>query len=230
MNDKTKIFTIYAVVALISALIMATAFYIRGHQVKPEVTPYYSKTSELEPLLTLEKDITLTNQDGEEVKISDLKGKVWAFAQFYAACPMCAVNNEQGLKTLYNKFKDHPDFQVVCITVDPAKDKVAEMKSYAEALGADSSDWWFLTGDPETLKTYMVDEMKYDPIQERKDPQEAAEKGALAHNMSIAVYNRNLSMVGRRDLFHARQDGDAVYEETEKALHQMVDAVLKQEK
>jgi len=228
MSDKSKIIAIYTGVVVISAIIMTVAFYIRGHQVRPEVKPYYSNNSEFAPMLTLEKDITLTNQDGKQVKISDLKGKVWAFAQFYAACPMCAKNNEQGVKSLYNKFKDNPDFQIVCITVDPEKDGVAEMKSYAEALGADTSNWWFLTGDAEALKAYMVDEMKYDPIQERKDPTEAAEKGALAHNMSIAVYNRDLQMVGRRDLFHARQDGDAVYEETEKALHQMVDAVLKQ--
>ncbi|MBK1830058.1 SCO family protein [Verrucomicrobiaceae bacterium R5-34] len=228
MNEKSKIVTIYAVVALISVLILATAFYIRGQQIRPEVTPYFSEETEFEPLLTLDEDITLTRQDGEQVKISDLKGKVWAFAQFYAACPMCAVNNEQGIKSLYEKFKDEPDFHVVCITVDPKTDQVPQLKAYAEALGADTSNWWFLTGPEQELKKYMVDVMKYDPIQEREDAAEAAEKGALAHNMSIAVYNRDLQMVGRRDLFHARQDGDAVYEETEKALHQMVEAVLKQ--
>ncbi len=228
MTDKGKIISIYACAALISALIFAVAFWIRGNQIKPEVKPYYSSDSELEALLTLEKDITLTNQDGEKVKISDLKGKVWAFAQFYAACPMCAKNNEQGMKTLYNKFKNNPDFQMVCISVDPEKDGVEQLKSYADALAADTSDWWFLTGDPDELKTYMVDEMKYDPIQERKDPSEAAEKGAIAHNMSISVFNRELALIGRRDLFHAKIDGEAVFVETEKALHQMVETVLEQ--
>jgi len=139
---------------------------------------------------------------------------------------MCAKNNEQGVKTLYNAFKDRPDFQMVCITVDPDKDGVEELKAYADALGADTSDWWFLTGEKDELRTYMVDEMKFDPIQERKDPAEAAEKGALAHNMAIAVFDRNLSLIGRRDLFHAKKDGEAVFKETEKALHQMVEAVL----
>lgn len=228
MTDKAKIVTIYSCVAAICALILLTTLYIRGYLVRPEVKPYFSPTTKFEPQLTLEKDITLTNQDGEKVKISDLKGKVWAFAQFYAACPMCAKNNEQGVKSLYNQFKDRPDFQMVCISVDPAKDGVEELKAYAEALGADTSNWWFLTGDPAELMPYMVDVMKYDPIQERKDPAEAAAKGALAHNMSIAVFDRNLSLIGRRDLFHAKQDGEAAYQETEKALHQMVEAVLQQ--
>lgn len=228
MTDKAKIVLIYVSVAVVSALIILTTLYIRGYLGQPEKKPYYSQATEFKPLLTLEKDITLTNQAGEQVKISDLKGKVWAFAQFYAACPMCATNNEQGIKSLYQEFKDNPDFRMVCISVDPANDGVEELKAYAEALGADTSNWWFLTGDPAALKTYMVDEMKYDPIQERKDPAEAAAKGALAHNMSIAVFDRNLSLVGRRDLFHAKQDGEAAYRETEKALHQMVKAVLQQ--
>lgn len=228
MNDKPKIFIIYSVVALISVLILATAFYIRSQQVKPKVEPYYSADTKFEPLVTLEKDLTLKNQEGEDVKISDLKGKVWAFAQFYATCPMCAKRNDQGLKTLYQKFKDHPDFRLVCITVNPEEDNVEQMKSYADALEADASKWLFLTGDAEALKEYMVSEMKYDPIQKRSDPEEAAAKGELKHNMSIAVYNRNLEMMGRRNLSKARADGEKVYQEEQKALHQMIDAVLQQ--
>ncbi len=228
MNDKARIIRIYSVVALICVLILATAFYIRSQRVAPEVVPYYSEDSEFESLLTLEKDLVLKNQDGNEVKISDLKGKVWAFAQFYATCPMCAKRNNQGLKSLYQKFKDVPDFRLVCITVNPEEDGVEQMKSYAEALDADSSNWLFLTGDAEALKSYMVSEMKYDPIKKREDPEEAAAKGELMHNMSIAVYNRDLSMVGRKDLSSARADGEKVYQEVEKSLHQMIDAVIKQ--
>ena len=228
MNDKSKIFLIYSVVALSCVLILVTTFYIRSQRVLPEQKPYYSEDSQFESLLTLEKDLVLKNQDGEEVKLSELKGKVWAFAQFYATCPMCAKRNSQGLKALYEKFKDMPDFCLVCITVNPEEDGVEQMKSYAEALEADSSNWLFLTGDAESLKDYMVSEMKYDPIKKRSDPEEAATKGALAHNMSIAVYNRDLSMVGRKDLSAARADGDKVYQEVEKSLHQMVDVVLKQ--
>jgi len=221
MTDKGKIALIYISAALISALILATSLYIRSSQPRPELV-----TPEVTSLFTLEKDLTLTNQDGTEIHISDLKGKVWAFAQFYATCPMCAKRNGQGLKDLYQTFKDQPDFSLVCITVNPEEDTPEKMKSYAESLGADSSNWLFLTGDPEKLKDYMLNEMKYDPIQKREDPEEAVTKGALAHNMSIAVFDRNLSMLGRRDLFHARQQGEAVYKETEKALHAIVSKAL----
>jgi len=224
MTDKAKIATIYISVAVISVLILITTFYIQSRQVQPELV-----VPEPQPALTLEKDLVLTNQDGKKMHISELKGKVWAFAQFYANCPMCAKRNGQGLKSLYEAFKDRPDFKLVCISVNPEEDTPEKMKAIAESLGADTSNWLFLTGDAKKLKDYMLNEMKYDPIRKREDPKEAALKGEFAHNMSIAVYNRDMSMIDRRfDLYNARQQGEAVYEETEKALHRMIDTILKE--
>ena len=47
-------------------------------------------------LATLENDYELTRQDGKKVKLSELDGKVWVAAQFFAACPMCAKRNAEG--------------------------------------------------------------------------------------------------------------------------------------
>ena len=228
MTDKARIIRIYVIVALLCALIMAVAFWIRSNRVKPDFETYYSDQTEFPALLTLEKDLKLKRQDGEEVKVSDLKGKVWAFAQFYATCPMCAKRNDQGLKSIYEKFKDEPDFVLVCMTVNPEEDGVDQMQTYAEALNADASNWWFLTGDPEAMKDYMHKVMKYDKITKRTDPEEIAAKGELIHNMQVVVYNRDLSMVGRRNPYEARAEGEKVYQEEMKALNQLIGAVLKQ--
>lgn len=226
MSDKTKIVCIYVGVAVICVLILVTTYFIQGRQVQPELEPYYARESQFEPQLKLEKDLVLTNQDGEQVRVSQLKGKVWAFAQFYASCPMCAQRNSQGLKTLYETFKADPDFRLVCITINPETDGVAEMKSYAEGLGADTSNWWFLTGDPKALKDYMVEEMKYQPIVKREDPEEAAAQGEYEHDMAIAVYDRNLSMIKRHDLFNARKKGEAYFKGEENKLHFTVKTLL----
>jgi protein SCO1/2 len=147
MTDKQKITTIYVSAAAISVLIILTTWLIQGTQLKPPPAPEpkYAVDERSGPLLTLRNDLSLKHQDGRDIKISDLKGKVWAFAQFYATCPMCAKRNSQGLKALYEKYKDDPDFVIVCITVDPVTDGVAQMKSYAEALGADGKNWWFFS-------------------------------------------------------------------------------------
>ena len=230
MTDKQKIVTIYASVVAASTLIMVIAFAIRGENkdvAELNDTPRYQQETNFDAVLKLEKDIVLKNQEGEDVKISDLKGKVWAFAQFYAFCPMCAERNAQGLKDLYDKFKSDPDFIVVCITVDPENDTPESMKSYAKALGADSSNWLFLTGDAEPLKEYMVNEMKYQTIVKREDPEEAARLGAYEHDMSIAVFDRELGMVKRHDLFNAKEKGEAFYTGEENKLNFTVETLLK---
>jgi protein SCO1/2 len=232
MTDKQKITTIYVSAAAISVLIILTTWLIQGTQLKPPPAPEpkYAVDERSGPLLTLRNDLSLKHQDGRDIKISDLKGKVWAFAQFYATCPMCAKRNSQGLKALYEKYKDDPDFVIVCITVDPVTDGVAQMKSYAEALGADGKNWWFLTGDAASLTDYMVSEMKYQAIVKREDPDEAARLGAFEHDMSIAVYDRNLSMVTRHDLYNARKKGEAFLRGEEGELHFTVQSLLEQKK
>ncbi|MCP5535072.1 MAG: SCO family protein [Akkermansiaceae bacterium] len=230
MNDKQKIVLIYVSVAVISVLILYTTWMIRGRhvEVEPQDQPYYAQEADFQPQLTLQKDLVLKRQDGREVRISDLKGKVWAFAQFYASCPMCAKRNAQGLKALYEKYKDNPDFVLVCITVNPESDGVEEMLSYAEGLDANASNWWFLTGDAKQLKDYMVNEMKYQEIVKREDPEEAARLGEYEHDMSIAVYDRDLSMIKRHDLFHALQKGEAFFKGEENKLYFTVDTLLNQ--
>jgi len=230
MTDKQKITTIYVSAAAICVLILLTTWFIQGTHLKPPPAPepQYVVDEMSGPLLTLRNDLSLKHQDGRDVKIFELKGKVWAFAQFYATCPMCAKRNSQGLKALYDKYKDNPDFVIVCITVDPVTDGVEQMKSYAEALGADSANWWFLTGDAKALTDYMVNEMKYQSIVKRSDPDEAARLGAFEHDMSIAVYDRSLSMVTRHDLYNARKKGDAFLKSEEDKLHFTVQSLLEQ--
>ena len=228
MNDKQKIVVIYTSVAVICLLIVLTTWLIRSNHLQPPQleAPQYVQEEISAPLLTLQSDLVLKHQDGRDVKISELKDKVWAFAQFYATCPMCAKRNSQGLKTLYEKFKHDPDFVIVCITVDPANDTVEQMKSYAEALDAEDSNWWFLTGDADSLKNYMIDEIKYQAIVKRKDPDEAARLGAFEHDMAIAVFDKNLSMVRRHDLYNARKKGEAFLRGEEEKLHFTVKSLL----
>ena len=78
------------------------------------------------------------------------------------------------------------------------------------------------------MKDYMHKVMKYGEITKRTDPEEIATKGEVDHFMRVSVYNRELSMVGTKDPYMARRNGEKLYEEELKALKQMIGAVLKQ--
>jgi len=223
MKSKRKLVVVYATVMVCFAVALGYGFYISKQRQKNAADVIKAN----DVTHTLESDIVLVNQEGEEIRLSDLKGKVWAFSQFYAACPMCADRNGKGLRQIYDAFKANPDFHMVCVTVNPKKDGVETLKSYANSLGADSKNWWFLTGDPEQMKEFMITKMKYQPTVERENATDAATKGIISHDMAISVYNREMSMVSRFDPYAASQKSDAQYAEVEKQILEAIGSELK---
>jgi cytochrome oxidase Cu insertion factor (SCO1/SenC/PrrC family) len=153
------------------------------------------------------KDLVATNQAGETVKLSDLRGKVWVVAEFFAVCPHCAVRNGKELREIYDAFKDRPDFHIVCISVDPQQDGVEKLKDYAEALGADSKNWWFLNaGDEKATHEYLEKTLKFLGVRERTDPAQIEANGRFEHDMGLLAVSRDFSTFGKWDLAFQRSE------------------------
>jgi protein SCO1/2 len=101
------------------------------------------------PALRAAPDFTLTSQDGVEVTLASLRGKVIAVAFIYTWCPdVCPMLTDKMARV---QDALGPDFGTevafVSITVDPEHDTPEVLKEYAEAFGADLAGWSFLTGD-----------------------------------------------------------------------------------
>ncbi len=211
MNKKTTLIIFYSCVALICIAILcvvnffivpriqakgksAEAFLNVGKQVEQEWYP-------------IEKDLVATNQAGEKVKLSDLRGKVWVVAEFFAVCPHCAVRNGTELRAIYDKFKDHPDFHIVCISVDPEEDNIEKLKDYGTALGADVKNWWFLNaGDEKETHEYLEMTMKFFKIEHRTDPADIESNGRFSHDMGLILVGSNFNVIGKWPLADARSE------------------------
>jgi protein SCO1/2 len=106
------------------------------------------------PTIGAAPDFTLTSQDRTPVSLHDFRGKVVAVAFIYTycttVCPMLTANMAQVRDKLGSDFGSRIDF--VSITLDPERDTPEVLKQYADAFGADSRGWPFLTGDPATLR------------------------------------------------------------------------------
>lgn len=153
------------------------------------------------------KDLAAVNQDNQPVKLSDLRGKVWIVAEFFAICPHCAVRNGEELRKLYDEFKDHPDFHITCISVDPANDNVGRLADYSKALSADSKNWWFLNaGDTTATHEYLEKELKFFGIRERTDPADIESNGKYAHDLGFLLVDREFKVIGKWPLADARSD------------------------
>ncbi len=208
MTRKQTIILFYTGIALFSIVIISLAFYLRSRIPKADldliVNQGRTSTADWFPIQT---DLAAVNQDGEAVKLSDLRGKVWVAAEFFAVCPHCAVRNGEELRKIYDEFKDHPDFHIVCISVDPETDTPEKLGDYAEALSADTSDWWFLNaGDAKATHEYLEKELKFFGIRERTDPLEIEANGRYAHDLGFLLVDRDFRVIGKWPLADARSE------------------------
>lgn len=208
MKRSSTIALFYTGIALVSAAILGTAFFLRSRLPEPELPVVANAGKQnVDSWFEIKNNLTATNQNGETVNLHDLRGKVWIAAEFFAICPMCAVRNGAELSELYNQFKSHPDFHIVCISVDPENDDTAKLADYAKALGADTSNWWFLNaGDEKETHRFLEDELGFFGIRERTDPVDIETNGRFAHDLGFLLVDRDLHVVGKWPLADARSE------------------------
>ena len=102
------------------------------------------------PKIAPAPQFTLISQDGKQVALADLGGKVVAvtfiFTLCSATCPMLTPMMSLVQDQLGPDFGTNVTF--VSITVDPERDTPETLKLYAQMYGADVPGWHFLTGEP----------------------------------------------------------------------------------
>jgi protein SCO1/2 len=91
------------------------------------------------------------NQDGKPITEKSVANKVTVAEYFFASCPsICPVMNK-NLEEVYEKFKGNPDFAILSHTVDPERDSVPVLNTYANRFNASAPGWEFLTGTKQAL-------------------------------------------------------------------------------
>lgn len=212
MKRSTTLALFYGGVAVVSAVLLGIAFQLRARLPKPQlptadVPVVATGRASVTEWFPIARDLEATDQTGRRVKLSDLKGKVWIVAEFFAVCPHCAVRNGEELRRIYEAFKDHPDFHIACISVDPDHDQVDKLSDYSSALGADAAKWWFLNaGEAAATHEYLEKELKFFGIRERKDPADIAANGRYAHDLGFLLVNRDFQVIGKWPLADARSE------------------------
>ncbi len=208
MKRNTTIALFYTGVAVICAGVISISMWLSKGLNTPYQQPAVNVGKDTTPQwFPIEKDLTAVNQDNKAVKLSDLRGKVWLVAEFFAICPHCAVRNGEELRKLYDEFKGNPDFHIACISVDPENDNAERLAEYSQALGADSKNWWFLNaGDAKTTHDYLEHELKFFGIRNRTDPVDIEANGKYAHDLGFILVDREFKVIGKWPLADARSE------------------------
>jgi len=117
------------------------------------------------PALNTVQSFSFTRQDGQQISEKDVKGKSYVAEFFFTTCKGICPKMNRNMVKVYQALGKEKDFLILSHTVDPDTDTLARMKHYADSLGADVKNWWFLTGPKADLyktarESYILDDPK----------------------------------------------------------------------
>lgn len=96
----------------------------------------------------------LTTQDGAELALADLRGKVVLLAFIYASCKDVCLTGTAKMVQVQNRLGE--DFarrvHFLTVTVDPEQDTGEVLRQHARQFGARLEGWSFLTGSPAAVR------------------------------------------------------------------------------
>jgi cytochrome oxidase Cu insertion factor (SCO1/SenC/PrrC family) len=94
--------------------------------------------------------------------------------------------------------------------VNPAEDTPEEMDRWIRENGFDAPNWWFLTGDEETIRDYMIRYFKFFGVRENTDPAAIAAQGKYSHDQRLAVVDGKANVRGFYDVLNPDTGPDQI--------------------
>ena len=111
------------------------------------------------PRISLAPGFSFIDQDGERLTNEDLRGSLTLYHFTYTNCGDRCADSQQVMREVQELAADLDTggipFELVTISFDPERDTPQQLHSYAESLGADTSNWHFATGEPNRLKNVI---------------------------------------------------------------------------
>jgi protein SCO1/2 len=147
-------------------------------------------------------DFTLTDQDGQPLSLSSLRGQVVAIDFIYTRCPQPDVCPRLSANFARLQRRFGSALKLLSITIDPQYDRPEVLRGYAKIWHADLANWHFLTGaDAEIRSVAQPFGLVY-----------FAEEGSMTHSSRTAVIGRDGRLAGMVDgsAFAVSQLGDLI--------------------
>ncbi|MDB5249049.1 MAG: hypothetical protein JWQ40_3443 [Segetibacter sp.] len=114
-------------------------------------------------------NITLVNQLGDTVSLYDIQDRIIVADFFFTRCPNICPKMTQNMAKLQQSFSqmkqgrkviDSSIVRFLSFSIDPERDSVTALKSYADKFGVNHDNWWMLTGNKKTIYDFALNEVK----------------------------------------------------------------------
>src|SRR5690554_959275 len=125
-----------------------------------------------------------TTQDGEEIELKDLQGKVVAMVMIYTSCQAACPRLVADMRNIDQQVPETLDDQVqyVFVSIDPEVDTPERMGAFAKENQMEDDRWLFLRGSEEDTREFAavlaVGYRRISPID-------------FSHSNIISVFNRD---------------------------------------
>jgi protein SCO1/2 len=138
-------------------------------------------------------DAAFVDQDGNHVNLSSFRGDALIVTFIYTSCPMpnfCPLM-DKNFQKMQAKLKENGNIlraRLLSVSFDPAVDTPAVMKTHANALGADTRLWSFVTGDRDEIDKFASG-FGVSISRATNDPRD------ITHNLRTAIIDRQGNLV-----------------------------------
>ncbi|QQL44537.1 SCO family protein [Sulfuriroseicoccus oceanibius] len=146
----------------------------------------------------VEKDMTFLNSNGEEMALSEMRGKVYLVSFVFTQCPSQCAGVIESMKEVADKYEDNEKLEFVAVSLEPDVDRPEVLKEWAKVHGVDNDRWHFLTSlTPEgrdELHEYMNKELMFYNVIKVDGPEK------YEHDQRVALIDGAGSIRGFYDL------------------------------
>ncbi len=151
------------------------------------------------PILREATDFALTNQNEQEVRLSDFRGKVVVMDFIYTSCPDVCGMLSHKMSNVWDQLDEglKRDLILISVSFDPAVDTPEVLKQYAGEQGFNVPGWHFLTGTEEKVRRVTDDYsvayelVKDDHEHEDEGTQEHGHLRGFSHNIVVVLIDRD---------------------------------------
>jgi protein SCO1/2 len=124
-------------------------------------------------------DLGLVDQDGQALKLADLRGDVMLAAMVYTSCTSICIMVTEQMKAIERQLADvDGPVKYVLFSLDPGRDTPAAMRAFLREHGLDPARWRLMAASEDGVRDLAaVLGVKYQP----------EENGEIAHSAMILV-------------------------------------------
>jgi protein SCO1/2 len=141
-------------------------------------------------------DFKLTERSGKDVRLAELRGKIWIADFIYTTCTDTCPLQTAAMAKLQKEYADKPGVQLVSISVDPERDTPQILSAYADKHHADAERWFFLTGQREQIINLIRDGFH---LSVAALPDGAGQSGLIAHSPRFVLIDNHGQIRGYYD-------------------------------